>query len=149
MKKTSTIVELGGGTGSLTKKILASMGENSSLFCLELNETFYQGLSKSINDPRFHIIKGSAEKLRKHMEMERIMQVDCIISSLPLSNIPTNVKKQILLNCKQLLKASGQFIQYQYTLKDRKLVQEFFTSCKLDFVLINIPPAFIYSCKNT
>ena len=142
------MVELGGGTGSVTKHILSVLGDNDQLFCIELNQVFIDHLSKKINDHRLKLINGSAEQILDHLKSIDIDGVDCIVSSLPLSNMPTTTKSKILAGCQQALNPSGQFIQFQYTLQDKKFVQRYFSVCKLGFVLINIPPAFIYSCRN-
>lgn len=144
--KTSTIVELGPGTGVLTSVLLSKMKQDDQLFCVELHPKFCYELSTGINDPRLHIINGSAEELVEHLSRKNVNQVDCIISSLPLRNMKAHVRQRILDNCNKILKPSGQFIQYQYSLSEMKLIKSYFASLKIHFVLINIPPAFIYSC---
>ena len=54
------IVELGAGTGVITKNILSKMSENSRLFTFEVNKNFVHDL-KSIKDSRLKIVIKSAE----------------------------------------------------------------------------------------
>lgn len=74
--------------------------------------------------------------------------IDSIVSSIPLSNISIAEKKELLLQCKEALKPTGTLIQYQYSLADYKLLKAIFGQVELQFALLNIPPAFIYICRD-
>ncbi|MEE9349137.1 MAG: methyltransferase domain-containing protein [Flavobacteriaceae bacterium] len=143
----SVIVEFGPGNGNVTKEILNRMHSNSKLICFEINDEFFNHL-KQINDDRLILVNESAELIENVINKLNIKEVDCIISSLPLSNIPKNVVDKILQNSKKVLKNNGQFSQFQYSPYCYKKIKKIFKSenVKLQFEAINFPPAFIYNC---
>ncbi|MFM8244151.1 MAG: hypothetical protein ACKN86_15215, partial [Crocinitomicaceae bacterium] len=94
------------------------------------------------------VVLGSASELPKLLSDRNIEFVDVIISSLPLANFSTTLKSRILHSCRQSLnKKSGQFIQFQYTLRSHRLLKRVFPHVHIDFTVINLPPAFVYTCK--
>lgn len=142
------IVELGPGTGPVTRSILPRMNGSSRLLCIEQNQAFVDHLKRSVTDERVHIVQGDAQNMDEYLAAHGMTHVDCIVSSLPLSNIPKQIKADILEACKKHLKPDGHFLQYQYSLNDKKMVKNYFSDMKTDFVLINFPPAFVYKCIN-
>lgn len=139
-------VELGPGTGVFTTQLLERMHADSRLILVELNSLFYQELVDTISDPRVVIVHGSVLDLEKILKEQNMQQVDCILSSLPLSIFPNDLAVNILNLCKDCLKKEGLFIQFQYSLKYRKKLNGLYRNIKLEFTPLNFPPAFIYSC---
>ncbi|MBM3453835.1 MAG: phospholipid methyltransferase [Bacteroidetes bacterium] len=148
-KEIRTIVELGPGTGVFTEEIISKMNKNTRFLVIELDDVFHELLYEKIKHPNVEIVKASATKLRELLADRNIESVDLIISSLPLANFSSSLKLLILLSCKNsLTKTSGQFVQFQYTPQLHRLFKRVFTSVVLDFTLLNVPPAFVYSCRN-
>lgn len=145
-KSASLLVELGPGTGVMTRLMFSKMSKQCRLVCIELNSAFSEQLSGEFCGTQARIVQGSAQDLSQHLQGYDAPLADCIISSLPLYNMPTRVKMRILRSCKRNLKDGGHFIQYQYSLADKKIVQRYFDDVKTDFVLMNFPPAFVYTC---
>ena len=137
-----TIVELGAGTGVFTRKILKLMRKDASLDVFEINPKFVKQL-RSIKDARLAVHDIPAELLAK-----RVSKADAIISSLPLLALPAKQEHQILGVAKNSLKPGGLFVQFQYTPRGKKLLDEYFSEVSVDFTPLNIPPAFIYTCRN-
>lgn len=142
------IVELGPGNGVFTKGILDRMSSDAHLFSFELNETFYQHIKQDISDHRLTLLNKSAEKIGEVLAENGISKADYIISSLPLAVIPSPIKEKILDTAKEYLSSKGKYIQFQYTLNAKKLLEERFSEVKIDFTPANIPPAFVYKCSN-
>jgi len=140
------IVEYGPGNGIITKEILKRLDNNSQLICFEINTEFYNHL-KTFKDSRLLIFNESCENIKSICEQLNITEVDCIISSLPLTNIPDNITKKILTESYHQLKKNGSFLQYQYSLSYLKKIKKIYKNVDLDFEIRNIPPAFIYKCK--
>ena len=145
-RSASLVVELGPGTGVMTRWMLSKMSEQSRLVCIELNPAFSAQLSTELRGTQVSVVQGSAEDLSQHLQDHGGLQADYIVSSLPLYNIPIQMKMRILRACNKNLKVGGQFIQYQYSIFDKKTVQRHFDDVKTDFVLMNFPPAFVYTC---
>jgi phosphatidylethanolamine/phosphatidyl-N-methylethanolamine N-methyltransferase len=145
--KTNCIIELGPGTGVFTKEIIKRLKPDATLFVFELNDVFAGNLKDNITDPRVRIIHDSAENIQKYIKEEGIDKVDCIISSLPLTAIPQEIRTDILTTCHESLKNAGLFIQFQYSLHQIKPLKVLYKKVKVDYALLNIPPAFVYICK--
>ncbi|MFK8038019.1 MAG: class I SAM-dependent methyltransferase [Crocinitomicaceae bacterium] len=140
------IIELGPGTGVFTKEILNRAKNDTKVFVFELNEDFYKILKAKFNDERIILVNSSAEQIESVLKSHGIDKADAIISSLPLTVIPQPIKSNILKASYQILKPKGIYVQYQYSLNAKKLIEHHFGKLNLRFSLINIPPAFIYVC---
>ena len=145
-KKAKCIVELGPGEGVITREIIKKMGPQTRLFVFEMNEVFVDEFLQ-FDDPRIHVITDSAEFMRKHLAEHSIDEVDYIISSLPLTILPEDVRETIVNESKSLLKKRGIYMQYQYMTTAAKLLKSKFKQVKIGFVPLNIPPAFVYTCQ--
>lgn len=145
--ESDVIIELGPGTGKITKKILEKLHPKAKLICFEINDDFYRELKK-IDHPQLEVLNTSAEYIIEELEKLGYQQSCHIVSSLPLTNIPKELSNTILENSYASLQSNGTFIQFQYSLTYfKKLKQVFKESISLDFELLNIPPAFIYRCR--
>lgn len=140
------VVEFGPGNGVFTKRILERMHPEAMLLIYELNETFFEKLEANIQDPRVTLINGSAESILAYAKAHDLGEVDCIISSLPLTNFSETLIENILHASKTALKPSGKFIQFQYTPTRYKHLKKSFNSLDIGFTALNIPPAFIFTC---
>lgn len=139
-----TVLEFGAGDGVITTEILTKLNSKSKLYTYEINDTFLPKLN-AIDDDRLIIHNHSVEKITTDFMPN---QVDVIISSLPLANIDFEFKTQLINDIKVVLKPEGQFIQYQYSKNDKKLLQNNFRTFSTEFCYLNLPPAIIYTCVN-
>jgi phospholipid N-methyltransferase len=140
--KADVIIELGAGDGVITRHILGNMHPDAKLFAFEVNSEFCKKL-RGINDPRLIVIEESAEHLHRHLEEHGIEKVDGILSAIPFVVIPPDVTNGILDNCKRVLKNGGKFIQVHYSLIKKKMYEKAFGNVSVDFVPLNLPPAFV------
>lgn len=146
-EKANVIVELGPGNGIFTKGILNRMKPDAVLLSFELNRAFYEHIKATIQDDRLILINDTAEKIGEYLNQNHFEQADYIVSSLPFTVIPKEIKLPILDSCVKYLSPKGLFIQFQYSLNAKKLLSEKFSSVKLDFTPLNLPPAFVYKCS--
>jgi len=142
----SVIVEFGLGTGCVTRRILRRMRPDARLISLEINPVFVEeGLR--ISDPRLTVRHACATTLPHILEDEGIDAVDAVVSSLPLSIMDHAVVERILDVARDSLAPGGRFLQYQYSLSQRHRMRRRYTEVAVGFTLLNIPPAFVYSCS--
>ena len=141
------IVELGPGTGVFTEKIIEKMGEDSKLLVFELNKTFIRNLRKTIKDDRVILINDSAEKIEEYLIKHSLYKADVIISSLPLSNFPQELKETIVQNSHKALKTFGKYIQFQYSRSNKEFVKSVFDKVTIGYTVLNFPPAFVFNCE--
>ncbi|RAI93799.1 class I SAM-dependent methyltransferase [Algoriphagus yeomjeoni] len=138
------IVELGGGDGSITQGIVDRMDPGSELLVFEISKSFCESMEKMFPQQNVRIINDSAENIADYLEGRK---VDYILSSLPFSFIPPEVKDAILSNSKIALNQSGYFIQICYSYLLKNLFKKHFDKVSLSFTLKNLPPAFVMVCS--
>ena len=144
-EKLHLIVELGAGMGTITQGLLQAMRKDQNLYAYEINEDFIKHL-QHIKDSRLQLLNEDASLIAERFGKN---SVDVVMSSLPLKNMPLEIKSKILKSAYEALKPGGLYVQYQYSLGDFALVKSFFDETKLDFTPLNIPPAFIYFARKS
>jgi phospholipid N-methyltransferase len=140
------IVELGPGEGSITREILKKMGPNTQLFLFEMNAEFIEQFLQ-FDDPRVHVINDSAEHFARYCSEKGFDKVDYIISSLPLSLFPDELKEKIVDESQKALRQRGLYVQYMYFTNMADYFKRKFKQVKREFVPLNIPPAMVYTCS--
>lgn len=105
-------VELGGGTGSLTRAILAAGVPSHKLVVIERDARLASHLRKRF--PKVKIIRGDAQNLRVLLAREGIDHADAIISGLPLRNLPGAVRRNIATEVFGALAMGGIYVQFTY-----------------------------------
>ncbi|MFM8596336.1 MAG: class I SAM-dependent methyltransferase [Flavobacteriales bacterium] len=147
--KAKLIVELGPGTGVFTKALAKAMPSNCQLLVIELNDVFFRNLQKQFDTPQIVLKHGSATDIQLFISELGLNHADYIISSLPLSNFPKELRNAILNNGKDSLNSDGKFIQFQYTRGLKKMYGDYFSKVDIDYTVLNFPPAFVYTCSNS
>jgi len=138
------IVELGGGDGSITKGIVDRMSPDAELLVFEINKSFCDSMEKLFPQENVRIINDSAENIQLYLDGKK---ADYVLSSLPFSLIPMEVKDQILDQSKKALSSEGFFIQICYSYFLKNLFKKHFEKVKTSFTLKNLPPAFVMVCN--
>lgn len=134
------VLELGPGTGVITKAILERGLAPSKLHTVEYSPDFVRELR--IRFPNIHVHQGDAFNLNDSVGDRRF---DCAISALPLLNFPTEMRVQFIIEVLARLPMSRPLIQFSYgpaAPVSAKAGQ--FSVERHDFVLRNIPPARIW-----
>lgn len=89
-----------------------------------------------------------ALKLQEYMSKAGIGKADAIISGLPFANFPAELRTGILDEVQSALAPGGLFITFQYSLQLKAELQTRFQRVETTFTPLNIPPAFIYTCRD-
>jgi phospholipid N-methyltransferase len=139
-----TVVQLGVGTGCITRGLLRRMRADARLISLELNQVFVEE-NREIIDPRLTLLQRCASTLPE-LALE-LGPVDYIVSSLPLAIMNEMVVERLLRDSDRLLAPDGMFLQYQYSLSQLGALKRRFRDVRVGFTLANIPPAFVYECS--
>lgn len=139
----SVYLELGGGTGPMTRALISQKWQTTYLTVCELDKERYDGL-KRLETETIKIVHLDAEKC---LSTFAPLSVDLIISTLPLGSMSPTHAREILASAASVLSPGWQYIQYQYFATNKKDVEEFFVIEKVDWEAMNFPPAFIYICK--
>ncbi len=148
-----TIVELGPGSGSITKQILLKVSDQQSFFAIELNEELYKELSQKM--PSLKLYNDNASNLKNIIDKENRKSVDLVISGLPWVLFPVKLQEEIMNAIIDSLSEGGNFVTFAYvhgrvfpTSKRfvHMLHQKFSKVEKSKIVWMNVPPAIVYKC---
>ena len=143
----TSIVELGVGTGCVTRALLGKMRPDCRLTCVEVDEEFVEACS-GIDDARLTVYHACATDLKGLLVAAGMAKVDCIVSSLPLTILDDHLADEILDVAQACLSPGGKFLQYQYSPTYLRKLSRRYGDVRLGFALRNIPPAFVYECVN-
>ena len=160
------ILEVGPGTGAVTRRIIARMGKADLLDLVELNETFVKQLNHRFeHEPAFQAVADRARVL--HCPVEELPHdrtYNVIVSGLPLNNFSAALVEQILATLVGLLSPGGtlSFFEYIAVRRARALVSGRAERARLrgvaaamravldpheirrDAVWLNVPPAWVH-----
>lgn len=122
------ILEVGPGTGAVTRQIISAMRPDDTLDLVELNERFVAHLNDRFAvDPHFRAVGDRAQVIHKPVEdLPADDPYDLIISGLPLNNFAVDQVESILAAFQQLLKPGGTLSFFEYiALREAKTAVSF------------------------
>jgi phosphatidylethanolamine/phosphatidyl-N-methylethanolamine N-methyltransferase len=112
------ILEVGPGTGSVTRAIARRMGPGDRLDAVEINGHFVELLRERLDtDKAFRTCRDQVEVI--HAPLEELVGdsvYDYIVSGLPLNNFPVVQIREIFATFDRLLKPGGTLSYYEYAL---------------------------------
>jgi phospholipid N-methyltransferase len=160
---TRVIVELGVGTGAITKEILERLSPNAVLLGVDLNPAFVNHVRRTTRDSRFIPILGRAERLGTLLSQHGISRADAIVSSLGLTGMHPSQRSTIMAQAAAYLSRDGVLTQYQYLhangepnwvsslglmrFAEREFLKAHFRDVASERVIWNLPPARVYTCR--
>jgi phospholipid N-methyltransferase len=141
-------LEYGPGVGTFTTEILRRMRPDAVLIALETNADFVRFLRGRIHDDRLHVVHGSAAEADAALARLDLSHADYIISGIPYTTIPHDVREVILRKTHSLLHPSGAFLVYQFTRTVLPHLQQVFALIDQDFEPLNVMPARLFYCRH-
>ncbi|MCY2994087.1 MAG: methyltransferase domain-containing protein [Planctomycetota bacterium] len=163
------ILEVGAGTGAVTKEILRHVKSDDHFDVVELNDRFVQVLQRRFaTEPAFQAVADRTTILHAAVQDLQVTQpYDFIISGLPLNNFSTQLVKEIFQHLLTLLRPGGTLSFYEYlwirrfkmlvsTPKERRRVAEVGSLMKsylkqyefhCDTIFVNLPPALAHHLR--
>lgn len=140
---TSPIVELGGGTGSITRALIAEGVEPSRIYVIELDEALANYLR--LKFPGVNVIQGNATDLETILPAEVLGKVKRVVSGLPMTTIPSEVRKKIIEASFKILEKDGALLQYTYSPRSNINAKAHGLAKKrLGTIFRNFPPASVW-----
>ena len=140
------LVELGAGDGVITKYILEAMHPEARLLAFEVNPAFCERL-RTLEDARLVVVEDSAERLKEHLDANEFAEVDAVVSAIPFVSLPKALADTIVRLCRDVLRVGGPFCQVHYSLIRKKVYRGIFGNVKVDFIPLNVPPAFVLTSR--
>ena len=146
---TRRVIELGGGTGAITRELLAAGIGAKQLLVLELNEELHAHLHARF--PGVYVVLGDARSLPELASECGFLEegpADAIVSGLGLLTMPPTLQQEILKAAFDCLRLDGVFVQFTYgpaaPVAESVVKQLSLDVHRGDFVLRNMPPATVY-----
>lgn len=145
----ATILELGPGTGVITEALLSYGIKSDNLYLLEKDAHMAQRLRNHYNE--LTILCGDATKSSALLKSIQVDSVSSVVSSLPLLNIPLMPRYRILKSIFEIVQPGGNVIQFTYSpfppIHRRICDSLNVIGQRKDFIIKNIPPAFVWEYK--
>lgn len=139
------VMELGGGTGALTREILATGLPMDRLEVVEINPEFSQSLRHDFHG--IEILETPAE-LVSEVAAGGLGNYQMVISGLPLLAMSRSLQRDILSEAFRLLQPGGAFVQFTYSPRPplaSSVARSLDLSVeKIGMVMRNVPPATVF-----
>lgn len=165
------VLEIGPGTGAVTRRIVSLLRPDDRLDLVELNERFAGMLERRFHtDPMWQSVAGQCRVHRVTLEEFASEGLyDFIISGLPLNNFSEAAVSEIFSAYFRLLADGGvlSYFEYMYVRPLRKLMAKEAERQRLadlervmrgylspyrfqtDWVFFNVPPAWVQHLRNS
>jgi phosphatidylethanolamine/phosphatidyl-N-methylethanolamine N-methyltransferase len=141
---TGLVVELGAGTGAVTRALLRCGVQPERLVIVERSPALAANLRMRF--PQLRIVQGDAVNIGSFVR--RNARVDAIVSSVPLRSLPYAESRSIVERWRAVLPIGTLIIQYTYALygAPRHLVDDF-VQLSSEVTWLNLPPARILTLR--
>lgn len=133
------VLELGPGTGAITKALIRRGLGAERVLAVEADTTFARMLRQRF--PGLSVVEGDATDARR---VEELGPFNAIISSLPLLNFPPHDRVQLVLQLLRLLPPGAPFVQYSYGVRPPLPRSPELRVRLADQVWRNLPPARVW-----
>ncbi|MCR8631749.1 class I SAM-dependent methyltransferase [Paenibacillus radicis (ex Xue et al. 2023)] len=141
---TCSVAELGAGTGVITEAINHAAVKGTRVLLFEKDSHLSEQLALQYPE---YTTYSEARALSSSVQQLGLEHLDCVISGLPFANFPQRLRDEIMEQVVASLKPNGLFVAFQYSLQMKKQLSRHFDIQTIHFVLLNVPPAFVYVCK--
>ena len=146
------VLELGPGTGPITKAIHRRLKDPGAYLGIDRDERFVHLLAQRF--PAMRFVAGSAEQALDHLRDAGLAHVAAVISGIPFASLPAVAQDGIIECLRDLIGRGAVFRTFQYVhawplppaVRFRKRMNQCFGPPRISRpVLLNLPPAFVLS----
>lgn len=140
------VVEFGGGTGAVTKGLLANGLPASKLWTLEIDGELARFLKAQY--PGVNVVEGDARVADELIPPEYVGKVGTVIVGIPMVMLPFELQREILDAVFRVMPKGNRFLLYTYCitsplpLKKLGLIGE-----RLVWTPMNFPPASVWAYR--
>jgi ornithine lipid N-methyltransferase len=144
------LVELGAGTGPITRVIAERAHPDCKVVVLERDPDFARILQdRFLGLANFEIIEGDVRDLAGMLADRGIGQVDHLISGLPVPSFPRGLQDDLFRVVRTILPPGGTYNQItELPWVYWRFYRKFFEDVRFVFEPRNLPPAGAYYCRN-
>lgn len=145
-ERPGAVVELGGGTGAITREILAAGIHPGRLLVLERDPHFHRMLRERF--PAVKVVEGDAAALGDVTRDNDVGPVNAVVSGLPMLNFPAELQNAILQGAFAQMDEDGLFVQFTYSpappIPRGRLADLGLEAERAGRVWFNVPPASVW-----
>jgi ornithine lipid N-methyltransferase len=143
------ILELGAGTGPITKVLAENAHPDCKLVILERDPDFARLLRQRFQDQaNCDVVEGDARDLPAILKERGISAADYVVSGLPVPSFPPDLQRDLFRAVKEVLAPTGTFNQItELPWVYWRFYRRFFDEVRFVFEPRNIPPAGAYFCR--
>ena len=144
--RASVVVELGGGTGGITRSLLRATGSHSRLLVIERTAEFIEHL-RMIDDSRLSVVHGCASSIGVELERRGYPAADSVISGIPFSTMPASLGTEIIAAVHDALAPGGRFVAYQFTDRVVDYARPVMGTPAVEYEFCNVPPLRLFTWR--
>lgn len=143
------VVELGAGTGPITREIARRAAPDCRVLALERDPDFARLLRDRFQgQSNLEIIEGDVVDLAAMLADRGIERADYVISGLPVPSFPKDLQRRLFHAVRDVLSPSGSYNQItEIPWVYMGLYRKFFEDVRFAFEPRNFPPAGAYICR--
>jgi ornithine lipid N-methyltransferase len=144
-----TLVELGAGTGPITRAIAERVRPECRVIVVERDPDFGQMLRERFGAlPNFEIVEANVTDLGVILADRGITRVDHVISGLPVPSFPRELQKNLFNTVRAILAPEGTFNQItEIAWVFWPFYRKYFDRVEFVFEPRNLPPSGAYFCR--
>jgi phosphatidylethanolamine/phosphatidyl-N-methylethanolamine N-methyltransferase len=137
------VVELGAGTGAISRALTDSGLPPEAMMMIELDRSLFEYLHERF--PQMRVVNGDATRLVDILRQQGVGEVGTVISGLPMVNMPLAFQRAIVDQGLAAIAPGGCMLQYSYSPIAPIPAKKLGVDVKLvKFVLRNFPPATVW-----
>ena len=137
------VVELGPGTGSVTRALVAAGVPEERLVLVERDRHLHAWLEGQF--PRANVLLSDARQLDEILPVGQAGRVSTVVSSLPLNSLPRSERDEIVRAAFRVLSDDGSLVQYTYGVPSPLPCEALgLTGRRVAFAAANLPPATVW-----
>jgi len=139
------IVEIGGGTGVVTRQLLAAGVSPDRLLVVEIDPKMADYLRAAL--PEVCVVTGDARNLADHIPEAWRGSIDTVVSGVPMTMLTASAQRELVAAIFAVLSPAGRFLQYTCSLsgspiRARRLGLK---ARRLGTTFGNLPPAALWT----
>jgi phosphatidylethanolamine/phosphatidyl-N-methylethanolamine N-methyltransferase len=140
------VVEIGAGTGTVTRAILSSGVPADKLIAVEIDHKMAEFLRTAY--PEITVIERSAFDLKGALPPRIIGKVGSVVCGLPIRFFPVEQQRELAATMLSLIRPGGRILAYTHRLTSPIRTEETeLTGRRLGFTLQNLPPASVWALE--
>jgi len=136
------VVEIGAGTGRLTRALLNYNVQPQDLTVVELDKEMCDFLRQTI--PNIHVIEGDATRLSELISPDICEKVCVVVSAIPLMYLKEPLRKSLIKAAFSVLRPQAKIVHVTYNPKSPLSFWKEVKQSRAAAAWFNLPPGFVW-----